>query len=493
MGPSQSKAETFSVADQREVVFNFAAPRLEKGPFAGRVVTGQPLKPVAGAIVDGKYRIQTFVGPDLRLKADDEGRFRAERALHKTVLRATSEDGALAGIVEIGPDEAEVTIEIGPLASAAGRLIDSETGNVLANTKVWWGRRVHRGDDNAPWETAWGGTEVTDALGRFQMRGMVVGQKYDLSVPRGDGTYGGLPSITPKSADPVDMGDVALKPPYKPPTFEEKVDRELASKLSAGDRYERALKEAVQLRQHVLVVFFDRAAPLTVGWMKLRLDDRPVRSALHNYQLVQIDIKSESARALAERLDVTLDEKTLPVWRLSDASGVELEKSPVPRSSDGQAIDEASLRERLARHAPEPLDARELLKNALADAAQSKRRVIVQETATWCGPCHRLADYLEHQRSIWEKDYIWVRVDQRWHGSDEVMKGIKDGRRGGIPWYAILDESGKVLATSDGPDGNIGFPSEPASVDHFVAIIKSTSQRISEQDLATLRAGLSAP
>ena len=73
------------------------------------------------------------------------------------------------------------------------------------------------------------------------------------------------------------------------------------------------------------------------------------------------------------------------------------------------------------------------------------------------------------------------------------MDGIKEGKRDGIPWYAIIDSDSKVLATSDASDGNIGFPSEPASIDHFLGMIKSTCQRISEEDLALLRKGLESP
>ncbi|MFV2070025.1 MAG: carboxypeptidase-like regulatory domain-containing protein, partial [Pirellulales bacterium] len=98
-GPSQLKAERFEVVDQSELVFNFAAPRPEKGPFAGQVVTGDPPRPVAEAIIEGKYR--AFVGRDLRLRADTQGRFAGERLLHITVLRAMSHDGRLAGIVQI--------------------------------------------------------------------------------------------------------------------------------------------------------------------------------------------------------------------------------------------------------------------------------------------------------------------------------------------------------------------------------------------------------
>ena len=144
----------------------------------------------------------------------------------------------------------------------------------------------------------------------------------------------------------------------------------------------------------------------------------------------------------------------------------------------------------LATNSPEPLDATTLLNDALAEAKAANKRVIVQETATWCGPCHMLAHFLERHRELWEQDYIWIRMDERWNGSDEVMNGIKEGPRGGIPWFAILDSDGKSLVTSDGPDGNIGFPSEPASIEHFMSMLSSTKQRMSEEQLDELRKDL---
>ncbi len=488
-GPSQAEPQTFEIIGEPEFVFDFSLPRPEKGPFAGRVVTGDPPQPVDGAIIDGKYRTHRYGGHDLRLKADEQGRFAGERALHTTVLRAISHDGKLAGIIEIGPDDEEATIPIAPVAAASARLVDAVTGDALPNSKVWWGRRVHKGDDDAHWETAWGGTVVTDSQGRFELHGMVVGQEYWLSVPRDDQTYGSLPSFTPSAAETTELGDLRLKPPYKPPTFEERVERELLAQVSTDERYQNALQEAERLRQNVLVVFVRRDAQLTESWFKLRLEDQSVRSALYNYQLIQLDVESESAQTLAERLGVALDERTLPIWRFCTAKGDEPDVAAIPRQSD-HALDQAAVLESLDRHAPEPLDARQLMNDALAEAAKTNRRVIVQETATWCGPCHRLARYLERQRAIWEKDYIWVRIDQRWHGSKQVMTPIRDGRSGGIPWYAILDASGNVLTTSNRPDGdNIGFPSEAEGVDHFISMISSTRQRLSEQDLAALRAG----
>ena len=132
------------------------------------------------------------------------------------------------------------------------------------------------------------------------------------------------------------------------------------------------------------------------------------------------------------------------------------------------------------------------MKSTFKDIINSEKIVIVDFFGTWCGPCHRLADFLERHRDIWDQDYIWIRIDQRWRGADEVMDGIKDGYRGGIPWCAILDAKQSVLATSDGPDGNIGFPSEPAGIDHFINMLESTMQRMSDEDLKTLRKALSS-
>lgn len=254
-----------------------------------------------------------------------------------------------------------------------------------------------------------------------------------------------------------------------------------------NERLDDALEEADRLQQHVLVIFLDGSSTLTKNWFKMRLLDRQIGARLADYQLVEINVRSKGAEALTQRFGVTLQKDAFPVWCFTNASGKALETGQVPRLADGGGLDRGALLETLTRHAPERLDARGMIKEALAEAAVSKRRVIVQETATWCGPCHMLARFLEHHRPIWEKDYLWIRVDQRWHGSEEVMNGIKEGRRGGIPWFAILDSNGEVLATSEGPDGNIGFPSEPASIDHFLTMFRCTKQRISENELATLR------
>ena len=81
--------------------------------------------------------------------------------------------------------------------------------------------------------------------------------------------------------------------------------RELAVDRPAGERFDLALKEAKRLRQHVLVVFLHRDAALTESWFRLRLEDRPMRAKLPDYQLIQVDVASKGAASLADRIGVT--------------------------------------------------------------------------------------------------------------------------------------------------------------------------------------------
>src|SRR5690606_2779208 len=145
----------------------------------------------------------------------------------------------------------------------------------------------------------------------------------------------------------------------------------------------------------------------------------------------------------------------------------------VATASDAElCVDEALSKDRLLEwlrsHMPEPPEARVLLDEALARAKQENKRILIQETATWCGPCHMLARFLDANR-VWEQDYIWVKMDHRWTGAQELMAELRAGADGGIPWFAILDAQGEKLATSNEPEGqsNIGYPSSPEGQQHF--------------------------
>jgi hypothetical protein len=58
----------------------------------------------------------------------------------------------------------------------------------------------------------------------------------------------------------------------------------------------------------------------------------------------------------------------------------------------------------------------------------------------------------------------------------EVAGRLRDSQGGGIPWMAILDGEGKKLVTSDGPQGNIGYPGTPAEIAWFLEMLKKAGR-----------------
>ncbi|MBA2115353.1 thioredoxin family protein [Bremerella alba] len=480
----------FTVTDQKELEFNFVKEIPRSGSIQGNVVNSETGDPVADVVVDGVYRNERHVA-DFRARTDDDGQFNVQRQLYPITMYVASKDGSLKGIVEVTADQKSVTIPISPVASVKGRMIDRDTKEPKGNTEIGWGRRIYLGYESSLSRTSWGGKVTTDADGNFTATGLVVGQEYHFTVEQVKHRYSRLTDFTPETPGLTDLGDLSLAPPYKPPTFEERVDRLFANKKTLEVRMAEAKVKAEQRRQNILVLFVDRKVPLAKQVFELRLDNHEAMLQLFNYQHLFVDLDTEGAGVLASTLGISLDEAELPSVWIGDPSGSRIHSTSLPRTEKGDEINVAATIELMKEYTPEPLDGRDLLREALAEAKASNRRVIVQETATWCGPCHMLADYLEKHRETWEKDYILLKMDDRWTGANEIMDNIEDPKnRGGVPWVAILDSDGKMLTNSNSSDGNIGFPSSEKGIAHFMTMLNDSKIRLTKEDLQTLKIGL---
>ena len=122
----------------------------------------------------------------------------------------------------------------------------------------------------------------------------------------------------------------------------------------------------------------------------------------------------------------------------------------------------------LKQHVPPIRDARAMLDAARDEARKSGRRVWIIQGGPRCGPCFLLGRWIDEHHATLEKDYVIVKVMD---GLDkhvaEVVKELPIGERDGIPWYAITEPDGAILATSRGAVGNIGFPSSTRALRHF--------------------------
>ncbi|HEY2895123.1 MAG TPA: thioredoxin family protein, partial [Pirellulales bacterium] len=155
---------------------------------------------------------------------------------------------------------------------------------------------------------------------------------------------------------------------------------------------------------------------------------------------------------------------------------------------------EASLtegRKFLAAHRPAQRDAMAILAAAREEAKASGRRMWVVSGGPRCGPCFRLARWMNDQHSLLEKDYVLVKilggVDKN---SDAVVPLLPGAEGSGIPYHAILEPDDKVLITSKGRDGNIGMPGGAEGISHLKRMLVETSRRLSAAEIAVLENSL---
>src|SRR5260370_30858148 len=106
-------------------------------------------------------------------------------------------------------------------ARAKGRFLGGEPGEPMADRELRFGVNVPLGDGPNPlFVTSFGGSVKTDRGGRFDLTGLVAGQKYsvDLTLEKNAG-WRGLKTFVPSAGEAVDLGDGRPAPEFRPPTL----------------------------------------------------------------------------------------------------------------------------------------------------------------------------------------------------------------------------------------------------------------------------------
>lgn len=496
--PQQEKAEKFTIEGETEKQFDLTTKVARQIELTGRITDAETGKQLSGAQVSGIPR--SFRGDDWQVTSNDDGSYRVMRRPGGTFIRAVSQDKQLAAIVEIADEDNVADLELEPVGKASGRLINPETEKPWDGQIVSWGVRVPD-EKNQTFSYRFGGRVTTDQDGTFEMQGLVAGHEYNLSMDsRPDGSIPSLGKFSLEPGETYSLGDVQPPPPrapYVPPTLEDRIKAAFGVPGTLRERHQKALERIDLVSQQLLIIFGDPEDARVKELMKIRFEDEDFRTLADEFHTLAIPTTEdhlEGASELASQLEETLEgdrSKLLLVLLNRDGKkSATWDKSLLCKHG---SVSKDAFLDLLRKQLPLPVDARQLLDDALTRAKAENKRIIVQETATWCGPCHMLARFLRDHRMIWETDYIWVKMDHRHTGAIEVMKEVRNGADGGIPWFAILDESGSVMATSNHLKSkeNIGFPSEKEGIEHFQLMLKATRQRMSDDDIAKLISKLS--
>ncbi len=124
----------------------------------------------------------------------------------------------------------------------------------------------------------------------------------------------------------------------------------------------------------------------------------------------------------------------------------------------------------------ESLDGQKQINDAMAQAKQGNRRILIQFGANWCGWCHRLHKLFQSDQPISEElkaDYVLVLIDvNKGHNSNLLSEYRAD--KLGLPSLVVLDSEGKHLTTKNTGELEEGDHHSPEKV---LAFLKQWARR----------------
>jgi thioredoxin-related protein len=141
-----------------------------------------------------------------------------------------------------------------------------------------------------------------------------------------------------------------------------------------------------------------------------------------------------------------------------------------------------------------PDSAQNIIANGIKEVVSSDRKILVFFHASWCISCKWLEAALESPevKPIIEKNYTIVKLDVKEFGgkiqtlenpgSQELLEEFGGGKSG-LPFYAILNKKGKLIANSNMESKNksIGYPGTKEEIDAFIGLLKKTSSRLTNK------------
>jgi len=120
----------------------------------------------------------------------------------------------------------------------------------------------------------------------------------------------------------------------------------------------------------------------------------------------------------------------------------------------------------------EKADGKVQIVKALAEAKRTRKNVLLQFGANWCGWCYKLHGLMGKDKTIaatLKKNYVLVLIDvvDQKHNAD-VVKQYDNPVRFGLPVLVVLDKEGKMLTTQDTAKLEEGDHHDPKKVLAFL-------------------------
>lgn len=282
----------------------------------------------------------------------------------------------------------------------------------------------------------------------------------------------------------------------EPATAEEAAEEQVYdSEANAEEQIAAALAKAQARDKRVLLVFGGNWCGWCIKLHKVFDEDEEIASLLRaEYETVWIDIAQfDHHPDLAERYLELTNRHGVPFLAVLDANGEALTTQETGALEEGPRHDPAKVLAFLRQWRIPPRDAEELLAASIVRAGEQDKATLVCLSAPWCGWCHVLADFLDEHAELFDAHYVRLKIDlDRMDNAAAVAARLRDESSGGIPWFAVLDAQGRPAITSDGPEGNIGYPAREHEIAHFLTMLERSAPRMTAAERATIREALEA-